>query len=79
MLHVIYVIYTTIHLSLSIYRHQQSNSRPSFTDLVTTLSNGSGLLNWSESDKQTHKQATLLGASLDTAENLYIDLQLIYA
>jgi hypothetical protein len=36
------------------------------------------LLKWSEEDKATDPEAAMLGAGLDKATNLYIDLQKQY-
>ena len=38
----------------------------------------SNLLEWSEEDKAIHSQAATLGADLETAQCLYMNLQMAY-
>ena len=64
-------------------RHPESSGRPSFEDLVLSLSDGenhdeANLLKWSDEDKAIHPQAATLGADLETAQCLYMDLQMAY-
>ena len=56
-----------------------THKRPGFADISNELSlPDSQLLKWSEEDKTTHAGADKLGAHLDSAQNLYTDLQFIY-
>ena len=56
-----------------------TSKRPCFADVSNELSlPDSQLLKWSEEDKTTHAGADKLGADLDSAQNLYTDLQLVY-
>jgi len=62
------------------YRHPDPRSRPQFGQITKLLCGNSGyLLGWSDKDKQTGgKNATKLGASLESTYNLYSDLQQTY-
>ena len=62
------------------YRNPDPRSRPQFGQLVNVLAgNGGYLLGWSNEDKQAcSKEAMTLGSPLETANNLYNDLQWIY-
>ena len=63
-----------------IYRHPDPRSRPQFGQITKLLTGNSGyLLGWSDEDKQIGgEDAMKLGASLESANNLYYDLQLQY-
>ena len=54
--------------------------RPSFQDISSQLSSTpeAELLKWTEEDRRTHPDADKLGADLDSAHNLYTDLQTLY-
>ena len=62
------------------YRHPETSGRPSFASLVSRLSQPENqLLKWTDRNKNvTHSQSTMLGAPLETASNLYSDLQNTY-
>ena len=60
-------------------RHPDSSSRPDFVSVVQQLSlPDTKLLKWSEEDKATDPEAATLGAGLDKAVDLYMDLQKQY-
>ena len=61
-------------------RHPESSSRPTFSELLQVLSQGSetDLLRWSEEDMRVHPQAAVLGAPLEAGKDLYIELQNAY-
>ena len=63
-------IYICNYICLT-YRHPETLSRPTFVDLVSDLSQPDFKLLQTEID-------TCLGANLDTAHNLYPELQNIY-
>ena len=62
------------------YRHPDPRSRPQFGQIMKLLSDGNGyLLSWSDKDKQIGgEDATKLEGPLESAYNLYLDLQQIY-
>lgn len=61
------------------HRHPVKSERPTFTELMQGLSlPDTKLLKWSEEDKKTHPEASVLGAKLVHTEQLYIDLQQSY-
>ena len=62
------------------YRHPDPRSRPQFGQIAKLLSGSSGyLLGWSDEDKQiAGEDATKLGAPLESAYHLYVDLQQTY-
>ena len=60
-------------------RHPEPESRPSFSDVTTFLSQPeSALLMWSEEDRAVYPNATTLGVELREGHTLYIDLQNTY-
>ena len=61
-------------------RHPDPRSRPLFGQITKLLASNSGhLLGWSDEDKQIGgEDAVKLGAPLESANNLYNDLQLMY-
>ena len=61
----IYILFVQPH------RHPETSSRPTFDDLVSDLSQPDFKLLQTETD-------TCLGANLDTAHNLYPELQKMY-
>jgi len=63
-----------------IYRNPNPRSRPQFGQIVNVLSSKDGfLLGWFDDNKQAcSKEAITLGAPLESAENLFNDLQLTY-
>ena len=67
-------------ITISFNRHPDPRSRPQFGQITRLLSCNSGyLLGWSDEDKQNGgKGAMKLGAPLESAINLYRDLQLMY-
>ena len=65
------IIYIWYIITFLIYRHPETLSRPTFVDLVSDLSQPDFKLLQTETD-------TCLGAQLDTAHNLYPELQKIY-
>ncbi len=74
------IIYTRALFPLVyIHRHPETRSRPSFSDLLQSLSRPeTELLSWTEEDTKTHPQATVLGGPLDAGTGLYTDLQIVY-
>jgi len=58
-------------------RNPEPRSRPQFRQITRILANDSKyLLGWSDEDKQIGgDDAVILGAPLDSANDLYIDLQ----
>ena len=62
------------------YRNPDPKLRPQFGQIMKLLSGKSGyLLGWSDEDKQIGgEDAMKLGAPLESAKNLYYDLQLQY-
>ena len=61
-----------MHLS----RHPKTGGRPSFSKLVTDLSQTDDqLLNIRE---ELHQQTFVLGASLEFGQDVYLDLQNVY-
>ena len=74
-----YLMYYTLLCTLYIYRHPSTASRPTFHVLHHALSRDSRrLLSWSKGDTGSHTQASALGAPLETALELYVDLQRTY-
>ena len=66
---------------LNNYRHPDPRSRPQFGQITKIMSgNSKNLLGWSDEDKQIAggEDATKLGAPLDSACNLYSNLQKTY-
>ena len=63
-----------------LYRHPDPRSRPQFGQITKLLAGNTGyLLGWSDEDKQIgDKDAMKLGAPLESANDLYYDLQLQY-
>ena len=61
-------------------RHPETSGRPSFASLVSRLSQPENqLLKWTDRDKSiAHPQSTMLGAPLETASELYTNLQHLY-
>ena len=62
------------------YRNPDPRSRPQFGQITKLLSGSSEyLLGWSDEDKKAGgEDATKLGAPLESACNLYLDLQQSY-
>ncbi len=57
-------------------RHPVKGERPTFTELMQELSlPDTKLLHWREEDRDTHPEASTLGAPLNFTEHLYMDLQ----
>ena len=70
----------TLHAAASLHRHPDRASRPSFAQMVETLSQPHfDLLMWREADTKLHPQVMVVGAPLEAAENLYPELQKSYA
>ena len=65
---------------LHVCRHPDPRSRPQFGQITKLLAGNTGyLLGWSDEDKQIGGEyAMKLGAPLESATNLYHDLQLTY-
>ena len=63
-----------------LHRHPDPRSRPQFGQITKLLAGNTGyLLGWSDEDKQIGgEDAMRLGAPLESANNLYYDLQLQY-
>ena len=60
-------------------RHPEKSSRPSFPQVVETLSEPDfELLCWTEEDLKVHPQAAVLGAPLEAGKDLYPELQKAY-
>lgn len=70
----------TIIIHIVFYRHPDPRSRPQFGQITKLLSGNSRyLLGWSDKDKQVGgRDATKLGAPLESTYNLYSDLQQTY-
>ena len=67
----------TVHLL--IHRNAEKASRPTFAELVQTLSSPViDLLSWTEEDTRIHPQAAVLGAPLEAGKDLYPKLQETY-
>ena len=62
------------------YRNPDPRSRPQFGQITKLLAGNTGyLLGWSDKDKQiSGEEATKLGAPLESAYDLYSDLQQTY-
>ena len=62
------------------YRNPDPRSRPQFGQIASVLAGNVGyLLGWNDEDKQIcGEEAMTLGAPLESANNLYYDLQLTY-
>ena len=61
------------------FRHPETSSRPTFTQLLQALSSTiTKLLSWSEEDMRVHPQAAVLGAPLEAGKDLYPELQGTY-
>ena len=57
-------------------RHPQTSERPTFIRVLQSLSlPDTRLLRWNEEDKAVHPKASTLGAELETAVELYRELQ----
>ena len=66
-------------LFLHSYRHPDYHQRVSFDDLTAQLAeNPDSLLAWTEEDRATAPQASVLGAPLEEGTALYQDLQKMY-
>ncbi len=75
------IVTTFFHISWFICRHPQAGSRPTFSDLLQSLSIPeikTELLHWTEEDAKTHPQAVVLGAPLEAGKDLYPDVQRAY-
>ena len=60
-------------------RHPDPKKRPGFNDIMLVLlRNDQSLLEIPEEDCSSHPQAGVLGASLETGENMYKTLQNMY-
>lgn len=62
------------------YRHPKSSGRPTFSEILQYLLSRTDnkLLKWKEEDNLTHPEASVLGAKLGAALQLYGDLQHAY-
>ena len=61
------------------HRHPETSGRPTFADILQKLSLPDlHLLQWSEADKAVHPEASILGAKLEAATDLYTELQQSY-
>ena len=71
---------TYLYSQLVWHRNPDPRSRPQFGQIVNILAGNNGyLLGWSDEDKKiSDKEAMTLGAPLNTANDLYYDLQLTY-
>lgn len=65
---------------MAYYRHPEHSERPPFTKIVKHLEESSGdtLLRWNKENNIRGKNAHILGAPLDEASDLYVDLQRVY-
>lgn len=62
------------------YRSPKPSGRPTFTQVVQTLSQPpSLLLHWAEEDRQSHPQASCLGAVMEAGKDLFPDLQMMHS
>ena len=77
-----FILPASVHLNglHNIHRNPNPRSRPQFGQLVSVLAgNSEHVLGWSDEDKQVcSKEAITFGAPLESANNLYYDLQLTY-
>ncbi len=63
-----------------LFRHPDTSSRPSFTEVLEALSEPeTDLLRWSAEDTAVHPQAAVLGAPLEAGVDLYPELQETYS
>ena len=67
-------------IACAIYRHPEHSCRPTFLNLLKTLSRGSSeLLAWSKGDGSLEAGLDkTVGAPLEAGKNLYLELQLSY-
>ena len=70
----------SVHVIWWVFRNPDPRSRPQFGQITKLLAGDSGyLLGWSDEDKQIGGiDAMKLGAPLESANNLYYDLQMQY-
>ena len=73
----------TVHKPISLphlqHRHPETSGRPTFAAILQKLSLPDlHLLQWSEADKAVHPEASILGAKLEAATDLYTELQQSY-
>ena len=59
-------------------RHPKTSQRPSFRDVVLTLTSGEEVLYIPEEDSSTNTLAGVLGAPLEAGEKMYFELQSKY-
>ena len=73
-------MYIIMYIVEMFCRNPKPRSRPQFGQIAKLLGSNSGyLLSWSDEDKQNHDQDALkLGFPLETSNNLFYDLQIIY-
>ena len=67
-------------ITSAISRHLHASRRPRFRELTVVLTgNELDVLSIPEEDLHTHKLAGVLGAPLDFAKDMYLDLQNKYS
>ena len=68
------------HFNSHSYRQPQSSQRPTFSQLVEMLSRAEfELFMWEEEDlRDCDPQVKVIGAPLEVAQNLYLDMQNMY-
>ena len=71
---------SNVHTITALNRNSDARSRPQFGQITKLLFGGSEyLLGWSDEDKQSGgEDAIKLGAPLESASSLYLDLQQQY-
>ena len=66
----------SLSLSQPIFRNKEHQNRPSFVEIYTYLKlPAAKLLHWSQRDSSVSVKARRLGAKLEEATQLYMDLQ----
>ena len=62
--------------SFALSRHPEPSCRPDAASVAQILSQSdTKLLKWTDNDKDVHARCAILGAELDSAHDLYKDLQ----
>ena len=70
---------TRHYILFTLYRHPKASKRSSFVDVKGELSlPDPTLMKWREEEKSGNPEALRLGASLESAQDLYMDLQNTY-
>ena len=69
-----------MHMLVLLSRHPNNELRPKFVDVVTILNRPEYLLlTWSDEDRKLYSEKELqIGQTLESGDNLYLDLQRQY-